>query len=245
MTTANPVFCALDRPDPDGAVELARALRPHLGGIKLGLEFFMAQGPAGIRRLGDLGLPVFLDAKLHDIPNTVAGAMRGVVELPVAMVTLHAMGGVAMMRAAVEIADSSASRPRVLAVTVLTSLDQADLGATGQRGTPTEQALRLAELALAAGCHGIVCSPMEVAAMRREFGAAPRLVVPGVRPRAGRGDGRQDDQKRTLEPAEAVALGADILVIGRPITAAPDPVAAARAIQAGLAAGSGNVAGAA
>lgn len=228
-TIANPVFCAVDRPDLDGATELVRGLQPHLGGIKLGLEFFMAQGPEGIRRMGALGLPIFLDAKLHDIPNTVAGAMRGVVELPVAMVTLHAAGGAAMMRAAVEIADASVRRPLVLAVTVLTSLDEGDLAATGQRGTATEQALRLAELALAAGCHGIVCSPMEVAAMRREFGGVPRLVVPGVRPKS-----RQDDQKRTLDPAEAVSAGANIVVIGRPITAEPDPVAAAIAIRASL-----------
>lgn len=225
----NPVFCAVDRPDLDGAADFVRRLRPELGGIKLGLEFFMAQGPAGIRRMGELGLPIFLDAKLHDIPNTVAGAMRGVVDLPVAMVTLHAMGGSAMIRAAVEIADASASRPLVLAVTVLTSLDQGDLDATGQRGTPTEQALRLADLALSAGCHGIVCSPLEVEAIRREFGGVPRLVVPGVRPKTG-----DDDQKRTLDAADAIKAGADIVVIGRPITAAPDPAAAARAIQASL-----------
>ncbi len=226
---ANPVFCAVDRPDLDGAVELVRGLRPHLGGIKLGLELFMAQGPEGIRRMGELGLPIFLDAKLHDIPNTVAGAMRGVVRLPVAMVTLHAAGGAAMMRAAVEIADASARRPLVLAVTVLTSLDESDLDATGQRGSAAEQALRLAELALGAGCHGIVCSPLEVLAMRREFGHVPKLVVPGVRQKMS-----GDDQKRTMSVAEAVGAGADIVVVGRPITAEPDPVAAARAIRASL-----------
>jgi orotidine-5'-phosphate decarboxylase len=225
----NPVFVAVDRPDLAGAEALVRSLAPHVGGIKLGLEFFMAQGPDGIRRMGGLGLPIFLDAKLHDIPNTVAGAMRGVVALPVAMVTLHATGGLEMMRTAVAIAEASAARPWVLAVTVLTSLDQADLAATGQQGSTTEQALRLGELALEAGCHGIVCSPREVAAMRDAFGSEPKLVVPGVRPRA-----RGDDQKRTLDPAEALAAGADRLVIGRPITGDSDPVAAAIRIAASL-----------
>jgi orotidine-5'-phosphate decarboxylase len=229
-TDTNPVLCAVDRPDLDGAFALSSRLAAALGGIKLGLEFFMSQGPQGIRRMGELGLPIFLDAKLHDIPNTVAGAMRGVVQLPVAMVTLHATGGLEMMQTAVGIADASERQPWVLAVTVLTSLDDGDLVATGQRGSTTEQALRLAELALRAGCHGIVCSPMEVAAMRDAFGPEPRLVVPGVRPKT-----RGDDQKRTLDPVEAMAAGADRLVIGRPITAEPDPLAAAQAIARSLA----------
>ncbi len=234
MSSVNPVFVAVDRPDLEGAETLARGLAPHVGGIKLGLEFFMSRGPEGIRRMGALGLPIFLDAKLHDIPNTVAGAMRGVVRLPVAMVTLHATGGLGMMRAAVDVAESSDARPWVLAVTVLTSLDQRDLEATGQRGSATDQALRLADLALRAGCRGIVCSPLEVAAMRETFGPEPRLVVPGVRPRAS-----GDDQKRTLDPVETVRAGADRLVIGRPITSAPDPVAAAQAIAASLQAAPG------
>jgi orotidine-5'-phosphate decarboxylase len=229
LSFANPVFIAVDRPDLEGAESLLRSVAPFVGGIKLGLEFFFARGPEGIRRMGRLGLPIFLDAKLHDIPNTVAGAMRGIVELPVAMVTLHAAGGLEMMKTAVAIADASEARPWVLAVTVLTSLDRADLEATGQLGSATEQALRLGELALRAGCHGIVCSPLEVAAMRTAFGTAPKLVVPGVRPKAG-----GDDQKRTLDPVETMAAGADRLVIGRPITAAADPAAAARAIALGL-----------
>ena len=232
MSFQNPVFVAVDRPDLEGAEGLVRAVAPHVGGIKLGLEFLFARGPDGVRRLGRLGLPIFLDAKLHDIPNTVAGAMRGVVELPVAMVTLHATGGLEMMRTAVGIANASEARLRVLAVTVLTSLDRGDLEATGQLGTATEQALRLADLALQAGCHGIVCSPLEVGAMRAAFGSAPELVVPGVRPKAG-----GDDQKRTLDPLETMAAGATRLVIGRPITAAADPVAAARAIALDLGAG--------
>lgn len=231
LSSQNPVVVAIDRPDLAGAADLARSLAPHVGGIKLGLEFFMSQGPQGVLAMAEAGLPIFLDAKLHDIPNTVAGAMRGVVRLPVAMVTLHATGGLEMMRTAVAIADAAERRPWVLAVTVLTSLDQADLGATGMVGTTTEQALRLAELALRAGCHGIVCSPLEVAAMREAFGPEPKLVVPGVRPKS-----RFDDQKRTLDPAEAVAAGADRIVIGRPITAEADPLAAARTIAAELAA---------
>jgi orotidine-5'-phosphate decarboxylase len=226
----NPVFVAIDRPDLAGAKTLVHGLAPHIGGIKLGLEFLMSQGPEGIRQMATFKLPIFLDAKLHDIPNTVAGAMRGVVELPVAMVTLHATGGLEMMRAAVKVADDSSRRPWVLAVTVLTSLDDTDLRAIGQTGSTTEQALRLAELALSAGCHGIVCSPREVATIRAAFGPGPKLVVPGVRPR-----GRGDDQKRTLDPLEAIAAGADRLVIGRPITAEPDPTATARAIALSLA----------
>lgn len=229
MSFENPVFVAVDRPDLEGAEDLMRSLAAHVGGIKLGLEFFMARGPEGVQRMARLGLPIFLDAKLHDIPNTVAGAMRGVVALPVRMVTLHAIGGLDMMRAAVAVANDSEQQPWVLAVTVLTSLDQTDLQATGQSGTATTQALRLAELALRAGCHGIVCSPLEVAALRAAFGKEPKLVVPGVRPKAG-----GDDQKRTLDPVETLAAGADRLVIGRPITAAADPVAAARAIALDL-----------
>lgn len=229
MSFSNPVFLAVDRPDLEGAEALLRSVAPFVGGIKLGLEFFFARGPDGIRRMGRLGLPIFLDAKLHDIPNTVAGAMRGVVELPVQMVTLQAAGGLEMMRTAVSIANGSEMQPWVLAVTVLTSLDQDDLAATGQLGTATEQALRLADLALRAGCHGIVCSPLEVAAMRHAFGSDPKLVVPGVRPKAG-----GDDQKRTLDPVETMTAGANRLVIGRPITASADPVAAARAIALDL-----------
>jgi len=227
---APPVFCAIDRPDLEGATALLRELAPNIGGIKLGLEFFMGEGPEGVRQMAGLGLPVFLDAKLHDIPNTVAGAMRGIVRLPVAMVTLHAAGGRAMLEAAVEVAGAAENPPWLLAVTVLTSLDERDLTSTGIADSSEGQALRLAELALGAGFDGIVCSPREVAAMRRVFGPEPRLVVPGIRPAR-----HADDQKRTADPAATLAAGADILVVGRAITDAADPAAAAAAIASSLA----------
>jgi orotidine-5'-phosphate decarboxylase len=221
---ANPIFCAVDRPDLEGALTLVRAVTPHVGGIKLGLEFFAAQGPRGVAAVVELGLPVFLDLKLHDIPNTVAGAVRELARLRVAMLTLHATGGPAMLQAAVAAADVG-HRPWLLAVTVLTSLDDDDLAATGIADPPGAQALRLARLAVAAGLDGLVCSPHEIPGLRRALGSAPRIVVPGIRPGHG-----ADDQKRTMAPGRALALGADILVIGRPITRAADPGAAAAAI---------------
>jgi orotidine-5'-phosphate decarboxylase len=223
---ANPVFCAIDRPDLDGALTLVRALAPHVGGIKLGLEFFTAQGPRGVEAVAALGLPIFLDLKLHDIPNTVAGAVRQVAQLGVAMLTLHAAGGPAMLEAALAAAPTGLT---LLGVTVLTSLDEADLAAIGVSEAPAAQALRLGRLALEAGLTGLVCSPMEIGTLRDGLGTTPRLVVPGIRPtEAG------DDQKRTIGPAEALALGADILVIGRPITRAASPALAAAAIAARL-----------
>jgi orotidine-5'-phosphate decarboxylase len=223
--TKNPVFCAIDRPDLEGALELARAVAPHVGGIKLGLEFFTAQGARGVVAVQALGLPIFLDLKFHDIPNTVAGAVREAARLGVAMLTLHASGGRAMLEAAVEAAGAVGTRPWLLGVTVLTSLDAADLAATGVADSPAEQAVRLGRLALAAGLDGLVCSPQEITPLRAAFGREPRLVVPGIRPKSA-----GDDQKRTLGPAEALALGADVLVIGRPITQAPSPAEAAAGI---------------
>jgi orotidine-5'-phosphate decarboxylase len=225
----NPIFCALDRPDLEGALALARAVAPHVGGVKLGLEFFTAQGPRGVEAVQAVGLPVFLDLKLHDIPNTVAGAVRAVAGLGVAMLTLHAAGGRAMLEAAVEAASGASTRPRLLGVTVLTSLDAADLAATGVAAPVAEHALELGRLSLAAGLDGLVCSAQEIVELRRAFGSGPKLVVPGIRP-AGAGD----DQKRTMSPAEALALGADVLVIGRPITRADSPVASAAAIAGQL-----------
>ncbi|MEK0083306.1 orotidine-5'-phosphate decarboxylase [Benzoatithermus flavus] len=227
----NPIFCAVDRPDLEGALSLARTVAPHVGGIKLGLEFFTAQGPRGVEAMQSLGLPIFLDLKFHDIPNTAAGAVREAARLGVAMLTLHAAGGRAMLEAAVEAAGAVRARPQLLAVTVLTSLDAHDLAATGIAAPPAEQAVRLGRLALAAGLDGLVCSPQEIEPLRAAFGGAPKLVVPGIRP-AGAGD----DQKRTLGPARALALGADALVIGRPITGASSPAEAAAAIARELAA---------
>jgi orotidine-5'-phosphate decarboxylase len=228
----NPIFCAIDRPDLQGALELARAVAPHVGGIKLGLEFFGAQGPTGVAAMQALGLPIFLDLKFHDIPNTVAGAVREAARLGVAMLTLHAAGGRAMLEAAVEAVAGAATKPCLLGITVLTSLDAADLVTTGVYAPATEHAARLGALALDAGLDGLVCSPHEIAVLRQAFGARPRLVVPGIRPATV-----GDDQKRTTTPAEALALGADLLVIGRPITQAASPAAAAAAITADLASG--------
>jgi len=228
MTEASPVFCALDRPDLDGALGLGRALVDVVGGLKVGLEFITANGPTGVRQVVALGLPVFLDGKFHDIPNTVAGAVRAAASLGVAMLTLHVAGGPAMLRAAVDAAHLAQPCPQLLGVTVLTSLDDADLAGLGVPHKVSDQVLRLAELARNSGLDGVVCSPHEVALLRQRFGPEFKLVVPGIRPKAL--DRR--DQKRTLGPAEAIAAGADLLVIGRPITAAADPRAAAAAIGA-------------
>ena len=228
MTEPSRVFCALDRPDLVGALGLGRSLLGVVGGLKVGLEFTTANGPDGVRQIVALGLPVFLDAKFHDIPNTVAGAVRAAASLGVAMLTLHVAGGPAMLRAAVEAAHLQEPRPELLGVTVLTSMDDADLAALGVPHKVADQVLRLAELAWSSGLDGVICSPHEVMLLRQCFGREFKLVVPGIRPQAfARGD-----QKRTLGPADAIAAGADLLVIGRPITAAPDPRAAAAAIDA-------------
>lgn len=224
--TANPIFVALDTPDLAAAKALAAKVRDHVGGLKLGLEFFMAQGPSGVRAMADIGLPIFLDVKLHDIPNTVAGALRSLRALELAIVNVHAAGGRAMMAAARE---AMSPATRVIAVTVLTSLDAGDLADIGVAGAPDVQVARLAELTRSAGLDGIVCSAHEVAA-RQAAWPDGLFVVPGIRP-AGSDIG---DQKRVMTPREALDAGASVLVVGRPITAAPDPAEAAAAIAAGL-----------
>jgi orotidine-5'-phosphate decarboxylase len=232
MTFQNPIFAALDTSDLAATQALGRSLAPHCGGLKLGLEFYSAQGPQGFAAMRELGVPVFADLKFHDIPNTVAGAVRAIAKAGVTIVNVHASGGRAMMAAAVKAAEDAAgaARPRVIGVTVLTSLDDADMAATGVRSGAGEQALRLAALAREAGLDGVVCSPHEITAIRRECGPGFLLIVPGVRP-AGAALG---DQKRVMTPVEAHRLGADILVIGRPITEAADPAIAARAIRDSL-----------
>jgi orotidine-5'-phosphate decarboxylase len=225
----NPIIAALDTTDLATAQAWARMLGDRVGMLKLGLAFFLAQGPAGVRSVTKA--PVFLDLKLHDIPNTVAGAVSAVLPLGAAMLTLHAAGGTAMIEAARRAAEAAGpARPKLLAVTVLTSLSAQALAETGIDAPPRAQVLLLAKLALAAGADGLVCSPLEVAMLRDEIGPEPLLVVPGIRP-AGAPAG---DQARTLTPREAVAAGADWLVIGRPITGAPDPTSAAIAITADL-----------
>ncbi|WP_334183570.1 orotidine-5'-phosphate decarboxylase [Novosphingobium sp.] len=223
---SNPVYLALDLPRLDAAEALARKVSGHIGGIKLGLEFFCAHGHHGVHELHKLGLPIFLDLKLHDIPNTVAGAMQAIHVLEPSIVTIHAAGGRAMMEDAKAAAGENT---KVVAVTVLTSLDGGDLNAIGVAAEPHEQALRLAELAQSAGLDGIVCSGHEVGAVHRQWKDG-FFVVPGLRPDTD-GNG---DQKRIMTPRAARDAGASVLVIGRPISRAEDPLAAARAIEATL-----------
>lgn len=227
----NPVFCGIDTPDLDRAETVAAAVAPIVGGIKLGKEFFTAQGPDGVRRIAGCGAPIFLDLKFHDIPNTVAGAIRSACRLDLFMVNVHTTGGPAMMRAAAEAAHAVAgARPLVIGVTVLTSLDDADLDAVGLAGPAGDRAVALAQLARDCGLDGVVCSALEIDGIRTACGPEFKLVVPGIRP-AGSDIG---DQKRVMTPAAALRAGADYLVIGRPIAAAADPAAAARDIVAEL-----------
>jgi orotidine-5'-phosphate decarboxylase len=228
MTTAR-LIVALDTTDAARAAGWAAAVAPYCGLFKLGLQFFLANGAAGVRSIA--GRPIFLDLKLHDIPNTVAGAVRAVLPLTPRMLTVHAAGGAAMVAAARRAADAAgAARPMILAVTVLTSLDEAALAETGIAGPPAAQVLRMARLALAAGADGPVCSPLEVAMLRDALGAGPALVVPGIRPAGS----AADDQARTMTPEQAMSAGADWIVVGRPITAAPDAGEAAAAIAAAI-----------
>ncbi len=226
MHAADRIFCAIDTMDMKIALSLAESLKGGVGGFKLGKEFFTANGPAGVAEITALGMPVFLDLKFHDIPNTVAGAIRAAEQTGCLMTTIHASGGPAMIRAAAEARISD--KPIILAVTVLTSLGEDDLRAVGQSGPVADQVLRLAKMARENGADGIVASPQEVARLRSALGAECALVVPGIRPAwAATGD-----QKRIMTPADAVAAGADYLVIGRPITQADNPADAAARIAA-------------
>ena len=222
----NPIFVAIDTPDLSRASEIAKAVRDHVGGIKLGLEFFSAQGPDGVRQLSNLGLPLFLDLKLHDIPNTVAKAVEALAPLEPAILTVHAAGGHEMLLAAKNAAPPST---KVVAVTLLTSLDAGDLADLGIDREPAEQVARFAWVARDAGVDGIVCSGEEVAGAHAAWPEG-FFVIPGIRP-AGSDVG---DQKRIVTPRNAVESGASVLVIGRPITAAPDPGKAAADILAEL-----------
>lgn len=223
---SNPVYLAVDVHQLDAAKALAQKVKAHVGGLKLGLEFFCAHGHHGVHELAHVGLPIFLDLKLHDIPNTVAGAMQAIHVLEPAIVTVHASGGRAMMEDAKA---AAGEHTRVVAVTMLTSLDERDLARTGVSGSAHDQVMRLAELAEASGLDGIVCSGQEVAHVKQQWKKG-FFVVPGLRP-AGSSVG---DQKRVVTPRQARDDGASVLVIGRPISRADDPVAAARAIEATL-----------
>jgi orotidine-5'-phosphate decarboxylase len=231
MTTANPICVALDTPNIARACELARVLKPQVGCMKVGMEFFYAHGQAGYEAVAAEGLPIFLDLKLHDIPNTVASALKTLMRLTPrpAIVNVHATGGLDMMKAA---RDAVAGQAKLIAVTILTSLSDDDIWAAGFETAKDTQAhaRALAGLAKAAGLDGVVCSPHDLAGIRHDLGRDFLTVVPGIRP----ADAATQDQKRGAPPAAAIAAGADILVVGRAITGDHDPAAAARAIMASV-----------
>lgn len=234
MTELKPserILCALDTVNVSEASSLAKALAPHTGGVKLGLEFFGANGPEGFKQVAKDNENIFLDLKLHDIPNTVAKAIHSLMPLRPSIMTVHTAGGPAMMKAAADAATEAAinvgcKRPIIVGVTILTSLDQSDLEKVGYQNNVADQVLRLAMLAKKSGLDGVVCSPHEISLIKNACGKDFKLVVPGIRP-AGSAKG---DQKRVMTPHEAVSLGADYLVIGRPITQAVDPVLSAKKI---------------
>jgi orotidine-5'-phosphate decarboxylase len=231
----NPIIAALDVPTAEAALELAKKIAPVVGGFKIGSELFTAAGPDIVRRIRATGAAVFLDLKFHDIPNTVAAAVASAVRLDVQMLTVHASGGADMLKAAEQAAQETAwelghAPPLVLGVTVLTSLDSQALSQIGFDPNVSRQVRRLANMATQGGLRGLVCSPLEVAELRQMLTAGVQLVTPGVRPETH----PADDQKRTLTPREAIAAGANWLVIGRPICAAPDPRAAAEKILESL-----------
>jgi orotidine-5'-phosphate decarboxylase len=224
--TESRVIVALDYPDAAPALALSSRLDPRLCRVKVGKELYTAAGPALIGKLHDAGFEIFLDLKYHDIPNTVAAACAAAANLGVWMVNVHALGGRAMMSAAREALGKRQTRPRLIAVTVLTSMGAPEMKDVGLAGDAQEAATRLARLAQGCGLDGVVCSPQEAPALRKDLGEGFLLVTPGVRPATA----SKDDQQRVATPRQALAGGADYLVIGRPITRAPDPPAALRAI---------------
>lgn len=230
MSTQNPIICAIDTPDLSKAKKLAAELKPHVGAIKLGLEFFVANGAAGVREVAACGTPIFLDLKFHDIPNTVAGAIKSLAGLDVFMTTIHTNGSEPMMRAAADAAKTLSKKPLVVGVTVLTSMDEGDIKSIGVSGSVPDQVKRLATLAQKSRLDGVVCSAHEIALIREACGRDFVLVVPGIRPEGS----DAGDQKRIMTPKEAMDAGATYLVIGRPITGAENPAKAAQAIYSSL-----------
>ncbi len=231
----NPIICALDTQEVEEATEISREVMPHVGAVKLGLEFFTANGATGVGAINRLGVPLFLDLKFHDIPNTVAKAIAATAGMNMFMMTVHTSGGHNMLRAAMDASDRVAQvtgkeRPLVIGVTLLTSLDQDDVSLIGFQHTVQEQVIRLADLAQSAGLDGVVCSPFEIAPIRKACGSELTLVVPGIRPEGS----HAGDQKRIMTPKEALSRGADYLVIGRPITESKNRAAAAQQIAASL-----------
>ena len=227
MSPYERIFVALDTMDLGCAQKMISNLSGHIGGVKIGKEFFTANGPQGVRTVVGEKQPLFLDLKFHDIPNTVIGALRSAMALRPIIVNVHASGGAAMLRAAAKtVSEAGSSRPLLIAVTVLTSLEDKDMADIGFRSSVADQAIRLAQLAQDCGLDGVVCSPHELSVIREVCGANFKLVVPGIRPNwAVKGD-----QKRITTPRQAVDLGADYLVIGRPITEDENPVLAAKRI---------------
>lgn len=225
-----PVAIALDVPTLDRATTLAHAVAPHVAFLKVGLELFIAEGSAAVGLGADVGLPVFLDLKLHDIPRTVAHAVARAAALGARLVTVHALGGPTMLEAAVRAARESEHAIDVVAVTVLTSMDAAETRAVGLGASPADAVPALARMAYEAGVRFFVCSPNEAATLRERFGDDAFIITPGVRPADS--SVSADDQKRVTTPAEAIRLGANLLVVGRPIAAAADPAAVAHAIAA-------------
>jgi orotidine-5'-phosphate decarboxylase len=235
MNHKQSIICALDTTEIEEARSLTSAIRHHVGAIKLGLEFFTANGSAGVRQLALENLPIFLDLKFHDIPNTVASAIRATAGINTFMMTVHTSGGRAMLQAAIdasmEVAEETGKeRPMIIGVTVLTSMDQDDLLINGVQEDLHDHVRRLADLAQSCRLDGVVCSPYEISLLRQHCGDDFKLIVPGIRP----ADSSHNDQKRVMTPQEALNRGADYLVIGRPITQAKDPVEAAREIAASL-----------
>jgi orotidine-5'-phosphate decarboxylase len=231
----NKIICAIDTIDVEKARLLVGEVAPYIGAIKVGLEFFVANGASGVAQLNSFGLPIFLDLKFHDIPNTVAKAIVATAGINSFMMTVHASGGQAMLRAAIDssmrVAEMTGKdRPYIIGVTTLTSMDQSDLYMTGVRDNLHDHVRRLADLADSAGLDGVVCSSYEIEMLRAELGDDFLLIVPGIRP-AGSDAG---DQKRTMNPAEALKRGASYLVIGRPITESVSPKQSARDIAISL-----------
>ena len=226
------VFVALDTSDFNHGLKLAQTLKGKVGGIKIGKEFFTAYGPAGTKKIADTGLPLFLDLKFHDIPNTVAGAVRASISLNPFLLNVHATGGRAMLEAAKDAAAEEAQlrgieRPLILAVTVLTSLDETDFKEIGFNNSSDDQVRRLASLAQESGVDGVVCSAREIETIRVTCGKNFKILTPGIRPRWA----TSGDQKRVVSPSTALSKGADYLVIGRPITSSDDPIAAVRSLE--------------
>jgi orotidine-5'-phosphate decarboxylase len=225
------LILALDVPSREEAAPLLRQLRGQLRWVKIGLQMFTAYGPNYVREVAGMGFDIFLDLKLHDIPNTVAKAVESLGPLPIKMLTLHTCGGGEMMRAALAAQQKTNPQLLLLGVTVLTSMDATGLGEIGVTAAPADQVARLGRLAAASGLRGLVCSPLEVAMLRQQLPADMQLVTPGIRPASEAGG---DDQKRVMTPAEAARAGSTHIVVGRPILKATDPAATTRAILAEL-----------